>query len=215
YAESDYVDASAATSLQVTSKDVEAEEAIFEDREAGSLPVVKVPDMAPPRAWEPAMPPPEMRSRSKFFKPVQSTSKDPFTVANLMPEGGTSTIVVKFPSMTEPKAVYLPRGRGYGQGRGRGGYRGRRGGKGRDGGPPFERRGNQNSTSSNAATTSEGPQASRWSRQPPSAPETAKTGPSTAASPTRPAAAAPPAPKPAPPPPAEPMTWASRVARSA
>ncbi|KAK2853302.1 hypothetical protein FQN49_005202, partial [Arthroderma sp. PD_2] len=39
---------------KVTTKEVEDEEAIFEDREAGSLPVVKVPYMAPRAAWHPA-----------------------------------------------------------------------------------------------------------------------------------------------------------------
>jgi hypothetical protein len=38
---------------QVTSKDVEDEEEMFEDREAGSLPLVKFPQMAPQAAWAP------------------------------------------------------------------------------------------------------------------------------------------------------------------
>lgn len=63
----------------VTSKEVEEEEAIFEDREAGSLPVVRVPVMAPPNAWH-AAPPPPARLRPKILRPMQVHSIEPYTL---------------------------------------------------------------------------------------------------------------------------------------
>jgi hypothetical protein len=62
----------------VTSKEVEEEEAIFEDREAGSLPVVRVPVMAPPNAWRAALPPPA-RLRPKILRSMQVHSVEPYT----------------------------------------------------------------------------------------------------------------------------------------
>ncbi|EEP75885.1 predicted protein [Uncinocarpus reesii 1704] len=63
---------------KVASKEVEEEEAIFEDREAGSLPVVNVPHMAPKAAWQPALPPSHQRARSRFQRPVQVQSIEPY-----------------------------------------------------------------------------------------------------------------------------------------
>jgi hypothetical protein len=62
---------------KVVSKEVEEEEAIFEDREVGSLPVVRVPVMAPPNAWHAALPPPT-RMRPKILKPMQVHSIEPY-----------------------------------------------------------------------------------------------------------------------------------------
>ena len=60
---------------KVASKDVEDEEEMFEDREAGSLPLVKIPLNAPAAAWHPARVP---LSRPKSRYPPKL--EEPFTV---------------------------------------------------------------------------------------------------------------------------------------
>ncbi|KAI5282803.1 hypothetical protein KEM54_002557 [Ascosphaera aggregata] len=209
--------------LQVASKNVEEEEEIFEDREAGSLPVVRVPAMAPPKAWEPVLPRPEARARSKFVKPVQAVSKEAFSIANLNRDN--DNVIVKFVFMGEAKVVNMPRSGSYGASRGRGGGRARRGGKGRgESGASYDRKSHtRHSSSSGAGSASPSAGSSHVShaQQPPTAPKTVTasavppTAPRTAN--TQPVAkAVSPAPtvsKPAYPPSTQPMTWASRVAR--
>ena len=51
-------------------KQVEEAEEIFEDREIGSLPVVRVPNMAPPAAWL-AAPPPDLLCGQESDQPVR------------------------------------------------------------------------------------------------------------------------------------------------
>lgn len=87
---------------KVTSKEVEDEEAIFEDREPGSLPVVNVPNMAPPLAWDAAAAAtarqPHSRYRPKYQKPVQSLSVEPYSPSDLTKDNtGTIVVVIRIP----------------------------------------------------------------------------------------------------------------------
>ena len=53
---------------KVTSKDVEEEEDLFEDREAASTPLVQVPRDVPENLWHPARVP-QFQPKSRYFKP--------------------------------------------------------------------------------------------------------------------------------------------------
>ncbi|EED21972.1 conserved hypothetical protein [Talaromyces stipitatus ATCC 10500] len=91
----------------VTSKEVEEEEAIFEDREAGSLPVVRVPVMAPPNAWHAALPPPA-RLRPKVLRPMQVHSVEPFALEFPKKDvSGNWQIVVHIPGCDNVASVAL------------------------------------------------------------------------------------------------------------
>lgn len=50
-----------------TSTKMEDEEALFEEREFGSLPTVRLPRHAPPAVWQPAPPPSPLKPHSKLF----------------------------------------------------------------------------------------------------------------------------------------------------
>lgn len=92
-----------------TSKEVEDEEAIFEDREAGSLPVVRVPNMAPRNAWH-ALPASQTRLRSKYQKPVQSTSVEPYFFGLYdKDDTGNIAVTIRFPWVETAKALALPK----------------------------------------------------------------------------------------------------------
>ncbi|EGD98032.1 hypothetical protein TESG_05424 [Trichophyton tonsurans CBS 112818] len=90
-----------------TTKEVEDEEAIFEDREAGSLPVVKVPDMAPRAAWHPA--PKQPRFRTKYQKPVLSQSIEPYIVGSIERDSNGEVSVIVRPPGKGLKMVPLPK----------------------------------------------------------------------------------------------------------
>ncbi|PGH02966.1 hypothetical protein AJ79_07503 [Helicocarpus griseus UAMH5409] len=92
---------------KVTSRDVEDEEAIFEDREAGSTPVVKMPIMAPKAAWQPALPPSHSRLRPKYQKPVQSSTIEPYISAFF--DDDNSAIVIHLPGRDVAKTISLPK----------------------------------------------------------------------------------------------------------
>ncbi|OJD27891.1 hypothetical protein ACJ73_00708 [Blastomyces percursus] len=91
---------------RATSKDVEDEEAIFEDREAGSTPVVKLPIMAPKAAWLPALPP-HSRLRPKYQKPVQPLSIEPYIAGFL--DGNNTSVIIHLPGGDATKTLMLPR----------------------------------------------------------------------------------------------------------
>ncbi|EDN03110.1 predicted protein [Histoplasma mississippiense (nom. inval.)] len=92
---------------KATSKDVEDEEAIFEDREAGSTPVVKLPIMAPKAAWLPALPPPHSRLRSKYSKPVQPWSIEP-NISGVFDDNHTS-VIIHLPGGDVAKTLIFPK----------------------------------------------------------------------------------------------------------
>ncbi|PGH01516.1 hypothetical protein GX51_05203 [Blastomyces parvus] len=92
---------------KATSKDVEDEEAIFEDREAGSTPVVKLPIMAPKAAWLPALPPPHSRLRPKYQKPVQPLSIEPY-IAGFF-DDDIPSVIIHLPGGDAAKTLMLPK----------------------------------------------------------------------------------------------------------
>ena len=62
----------------VTSKDMEDEEALFENREFGSLPVINIPTQVPETGWQPARPSKNRGNTNKPYKPVEPLSKESF-----------------------------------------------------------------------------------------------------------------------------------------
>lgn len=104
-------------SLEVSSKDMEDEEALFENREFGSLPAVLIPSKAPEIGWSPAK---SMRrgqyKQSKLSKEVEATSKEGLMVDKQ--NHGTSLIVVKLVGMVASKTVPLPRSNAHHSGQG-------------------------------------------------------------------------------------------------
>ncbi|GES64409.1 hypothetical protein ATEIFO6365_0008047900 [Aspergillus terreus] len=94
---------------EVSAKQVEEAEEIFEDREAGSLPVVQVPISAPPAAWTAARPPSQAR-RAKSLKPMQVHSVEPYTVGlSDKDNSGNLRVSVRFPGAIIAKTLMLPK----------------------------------------------------------------------------------------------------------
>ncbi|KAL1955291.1 hypothetical protein VTO42DRAFT_8823 [Malbranchea cinnamomea] len=122
---------------KVTSKEVEEEEAIFEDREAGSLPVVRLPDMPPLPAWRPAPPPSHSRFRPKYQKPVQSLSIEPYNFGELSKDNaGNVVVVIRLPGKDIAKSLPWPTAKTGGlssRQRPNQSYKHRKGGRSRDG----------------------------------------------------------------------------------
>ncbi|KAJ5297751.1 hypothetical protein N7508_008000 [Penicillium antarcticum] len=84
-------------------RQVEEQDEMFEDREPGSLPAVRVPPMAPPMAWAP------VKSRYKNTKPVNAQSLRVFLVgANDIDHHGNTRVTIRVPGGT-PTQVLLPR----------------------------------------------------------------------------------------------------------
>lgn len=71
-------DADVGDAEDVASKIVEDEEALFEEREFGSLPAVRIPASAPVALWQPAQPPKNNRPRPKILKETEVVSAEPF-----------------------------------------------------------------------------------------------------------------------------------------
>lgn len=89
-------------------KQVEEAEAIFEDREIGSLPVVRVPNMAPPAAWLAAPPPSHSRPRSK--NSIQVHSIEPFSFGfQEKDSAGNIQVLIRFPGADVAKILSLPK----------------------------------------------------------------------------------------------------------
>ncbi|PYH94106.1 hypothetical protein BO71DRAFT_477077 [Aspergillus ellipticus CBS 707.79] len=95
---------------EMTAKQVEEAEEIFEDREVGSLPVVRVPTRAPPAAWQAAPPPSQSRLRSKHLKSMQVHSIEPFLVGlQDRDTSGNVKVSIRFPGAVLAKTLALPR----------------------------------------------------------------------------------------------------------
>ncbi|KAK5680728.1 hypothetical protein LTS12_029288, partial [Elasticomyces elasticus] len=90
-----------------TATHFEETEAIFEDREAGSQPVVRVPNMAPPNAWLAAPPPSQPRPKSKNSMQVHSI--DPFSFGFDKEPTGNIRISIRFPGAEVAKTLALPK----------------------------------------------------------------------------------------------------------
>ncbi|RAH84737.1 hypothetical protein BO86DRAFT_229710 [Aspergillus japonicus CBS 114.51] len=95
---------------EITAKQVEEAEEMFEDREAGSLPVVRVPTHAPPAAWQAALPPTQSKLRAKNLKSMQIHSIEPFSVGfhDRDPSGYTRA-TIRLPGAIVAKTVSLPK----------------------------------------------------------------------------------------------------------
>ena len=112
-------------SLEVSSKAMEDEEALFENREFGSLPAVLIPSKAPEIGWSPAK---SMRrgqyKQSRLGKEVDATSKEPLMIEkDIIANNGIILISVKLVGMAASKLVPLPRSNA--QNPGQGGQRSR------------------------------------------------------------------------------------------
>ncbi|KNG88389.1 hypothetical protein ANOM_003327 [Aspergillus nomiae NRRL 13137] len=95
---------------EITAKQVEETEEIFEDREVGSLPVVRVPTRAPPAAWQAAPPPSQSRLRAKHLKLMQVHSVEPYSFGFHDKDGtGNLRVSIRFPGTIIAKTVALPR----------------------------------------------------------------------------------------------------------
>lgn len=95
---------------ELTARQVEEAEEIFEDREVGSLPVVRVPTMAPPAAWRAAPAPSQARLRAKILKTMQVHSVEPFWVGYRDKDASpVNQVLIRLPGAVEAKVMNLPR----------------------------------------------------------------------------------------------------------
>ncbi|EAW11226.1 uncharacterized protein ACLA_089180 [Aspergillus clavatus NRRL 1] len=93
-----------------SAQQVEETEEIFEDREAGSLPVVRVPNNAPPAAWHAAPPPSQSRLRVKNLKPMQVHSIEPYLFGISDKDSpGSLRVSIRFPGTIAAKTMTLPK----------------------------------------------------------------------------------------------------------
>lgn len=91
-------------------RQVEEQDEIFEDREPGSQPPVRVPNMAPAAAWAAAQPPSQSRQRGKIMKPVQSRSVEPYIVGLGEKDSyGNLRVLIRFPGAVASKICSLPK----------------------------------------------------------------------------------------------------------
>lgn len=160
------------------SKQVEQAEEMFEDREIGSLPVVRVPNMAPPAAWLAA--PPPAQSRPKPKNPAQVLSVEPylFGFQDKDPSGNIQ-ISIRFPGADAPKVLTLPKKAGSHNPRHRGPstFKPRKGGKSREGPGnvnPKKSASSQQSSSGNVASPRQ-PRNGSWGSRTSNAPRQAAT----------------------------------------
>ena len=88
---------------------MEDEEALFENREFGSLPAVQIPTQTPEIGWS-AVPAPKRShyKNSKLSREVDSTSKEAFIEKEIISNGGV-LIFVRMLGMSYPKSVALSR----------------------------------------------------------------------------------------------------------
>ncbi|KAJ5934484.1 hypothetical protein N7466_004031 [Penicillium verhagenii] len=94
----------------LAARQVAEEEAIFEDREPGSQPGVRVPNMAPAAAWHAPAPPPPSRVRQKNVKPMRVHSIDIYWVGSgeRDPQGNTR-VSVRLPGQETSQTLLMPR----------------------------------------------------------------------------------------------------------
>lgn len=86
---------------------VEKQDEMFEDREPGSLPAVRVPGMAPPNSWS-KLPP--LRHLRKNIKQIHAQSIQPFLVGlNDRDNHGNARATVLLPGAADPITFIIPR----------------------------------------------------------------------------------------------------------
>ena len=170
---------------EVIARQVEEVEEMFEDREAGSLPVVRVPTMAPAAAWSAAPPPSQSRLRSKHLKTMQVHSVEPFSFGPYdKDQSGNVRINVRLSGASAPKTVVLPKKAGgqHPRPRGPSTFKSRRSGKPREspggsnpkkstsqqtsgiGSPRHQSKGNSGNNNSSSSNSSWGPRSFSGSR---------------------------------------------------
>jgi hypothetical protein len=143
-----------------------AAEECFEEQEMGSLPVIKVPNSAPPLAWNLAAPP---KSLPRKFIVNQATSAEPLAFTQHV-ANNNGIVTIRVPGQEEPKTVSIPMARQRSnprRGNSRGGARGsttttHRGGRGRDNSNAFPSSSLDNA--SPAASSGSGVRGSRGGR---------------------------------------------------
>ncbi|KKK22408.1 hypothetical protein ARAM_001433 [Aspergillus rambellii] len=122
---------------ELTARQVEEVEEMFEDREVGSLPVVRVPTMAPAAAWRAAPAPSQSRLRSKNLKPMQVHSIEPFVFSSQDKDApGVTLISIRFPGAVLAKSLAISKKAGShtsSRSRGPSTYKPRKGTKPREG----------------------------------------------------------------------------------
>lgn len=85
---------------------VERQDEMFEDREPGSLPAVRVPPMAPANSWSQ----PPLRQLRKSSKQIHAHTVQPFNVGlNDRDTHGNVRATIHLPGADEPKVILLPR----------------------------------------------------------------------------------------------------------
>ncbi|KAL4901890.1 hypothetical protein BDW74DRAFT_67612 [Aspergillus multicolor] len=141
---------------ELTARQVEEAEEMFEDREVGSLPVVRVPTMAPPAAWRAAPAPSQARLRAKVLKTMQVHSVEPFWIGYRDKDAPVFQILIRLPGAVEAKTVAAPRKAGphtNPRSRGQSAFKPRKNTKPRDGtsGPNFKKAASQQ-TNGNSQT---------------------------------------------------------------
>ncbi|KAL6719149.1 hypothetical protein ACLMJK_003386 [Lecanora helva] len=95
--------------LEPVSKPVEVEEALFENREFGSLPAVTIPTRAPEVGWIDAKSLKRGQPKqSKMSKEVEAASRDIFVEKEMIVEGNI-LVFVNMSGMRPPKSVPMPR----------------------------------------------------------------------------------------------------------
>lgn len=95
--------------LEVASKAFEDEEALFENREFGSLPAVLIPTQTPEVGWLDAKVPRKGQAKqSKLAKEVEAASKESFAEKDIVANGGV-LVFIKMLGMTVSKSVTLSR----------------------------------------------------------------------------------------------------------
>jgi hypothetical protein len=96
-------------------KNVEDEDALFEERDFGSVPTVRIPASAPPEAWNPAKAPKPHRFNLKMLRDV-----DIFSILSLLPDiddhshSGSLPVTIFISGMASPKVRNMTKTPGHG-----------------------------------------------------------------------------------------------------
>ena len=96
---------------QMLLRTIEEEDALFEERDFGSVPTVRVPAMAPPKAWNPAEPHIDVKMAKQMALSDMGISSgfDFIPGFDALTRQGDIPVVIKFAGMTTAKTKMLPR----------------------------------------------------------------------------------------------------------
>ena len=101
--------------VDLQAKNVEDEDALFEERDFGSVPIVRIPAKAPVLVWNPAKSPNPYRGRFKVL-----TGLDIQSVIAMLPSAEDSArpsgfpVIIRISSMSTPRTKIIPRSSAYG-----------------------------------------------------------------------------------------------------